>query len=177
MPVRMPVRQPAGPEAGPRGSPASAGRLLPDIIELAAHRAHLGGAALRPPSGVFDGPAAGVRDPYGVLLDALHRVPRVAAAHRPLTRLPAVPHLRLAERAELDNKLKKDIKLAIRQGASPRHVPAFIIAVPDIPRTRSGKITELAVRDIIHQRPVKNIEALANAEALAYFENLPELQT
>ena len=69
------------------------------------------------------------------------------------------------------------IQLAIRQGASPRHVPAFIIAVPDIPRTRSGKITELAVRDIIHHRPVKNTEALANAQALAYFENLPELQT
>lgn len=85
--------------------------------------------------------------------------------------------VRLAERAELNNKLKKDINLAIRQGASPRHVPTFIIAVPDIPRTRSGKITELAVRDIIHQRPVKNVEALANAKALAFFENLPELQT
>ena len=85
--------------------------------------------------------------------------------------------VRLAERAKLDNKLKTDIKAAIRQGASPRHVPTFIIAVPDIPRTRSGKITELAVRDIIHQRPVKNTEALANAEALAYFENLPELQS
>ena len=78
---------------------------------------------------------------------------------------------------KLNNKLKKDIKAAIRQGASPRHVPAFIIAVPDIPRTRSGKITELAVRDIVHQRPVKNTEALANAKALAYFKNIPELQT
>ena len=85
--------------------------------------------------------------------------------------------VRLADGAKLTNKLKKDINLAIRQGASPRHVPAFIIAVPDIPRTRSGKITELAVRDIIHQRPVKNTEALANAEALAFFKNLPELQT
>ena len=85
--------------------------------------------------------------------------------------------IRLADGAKLNNKLKKDINSAIRQGASPRHIPAFIIAVPDIPRTRSGKITELAVRDIIHQRPVKNTEALANAEALAYFKNLPELQT
>jgi acetoacetyl-CoA synthetase len=48
--------------------------------------------------------------------------------------------------------------------------------VPDIPRTRSGKITELTVRDIIHQRPVKNTEALANAESLEFFKNLPELR-
>ena len=61
-------------------------------------------------------------------------------------------------------------------GATPRHVPAAIIAVPDIPRTRSGKITELAVRDIIHGRAIKNTEALANAEALAFFKNLPELR-
>ena len=67
------------------------------------------------------------------------------------------------------------IKAVIRSGATPRHVPARIIAVPDIPRTRSGKITELAVRDIIHGRPVKNTEALANADALAFFDNLPEL--
>ena len=50
-----------------------------------------------------------------------------------------------------------------------------MIAVADIPRTRSGKITELAVRDIIHGRPVKNTEALANADALAYFQDLPQL--
>ena len=85
--------------------------------------------------------------------------------------------VRLADGAKLNSKLKKDINVAIRQGASPRHVPAFIIAVPDIPRTKSGKITELAVRDIIHRRPIKNTEALANADALSYFENLPELQT
>ena len=85
--------------------------------------------------------------------------------------------VRLADGAKLNDKLKKDINLAIRLGASPRHVPAFTIAVPDIPRTRSGKITELAVRDIIHHRSIKNTEALANAEALAYFENIPELQT
>jgi acetoacetyl-CoA synthetase len=54
-------------------------------------------------------------------------------------------------------------------------VPRHIIAVPDIPRTRSGKITELAVRDVIHGREVKNTEALANAEALDHFRNLPQL--
>jgi acetoacetyl-CoA synthetase len=54
-------------------------------------------------------------------------------------------------------------------------VPARIVAVPDIPRTRSGKITELAVRDVVHGRPVKNVEALANPEALAHFKDRPEL--
>jgi acetoacetyl-CoA synthetase len=54
-------------------------------------------------------------------------------------------------------------------------VPAKIIAVPDIPRTRSGKLTELAVRDVIHGRAVQNIEALANPQALEHFRNLAEL--
>ena len=84
--------------------------------------------------------------------------------------------VRLAEGATLDAELTSAIKGSIRAGATPRHVPAFIIAVPDIPRTRSGKITELAVRDILHGRPVKNTEALANAEALAHFADIPELQ-
>ena len=83
--------------------------------------------------------------------------------------------VRLAEGSALDANLVAAIKAVIRSGATPRHVPARIIAVPDIPRTRSGKITELAVRDIIHGRPVKNTEALANADALAFFDNLPEL--
>jgi acetoacetyl-CoA synthetase len=82
----------------------------------------------------------------------------------------------MADSANLDDDLRRAICLAIRAGATPRHVPAAIIAVPDIPRTRSGKITELAVRDVIHGRAIKNTEALANAEALAFFEALPELQ-
>ncbi|MGM0422155.1 MAG: acetoacetate--CoA ligase [Pseudomonadota bacterium] len=76
---------------------------------------------------------------------------------------------------KLTDKLKKEIKSTIRTGASPRHVPAVIIAVEDIPRTKSGKITELAVRDTIHGKPVNNKEALANPEALALYENLEEL--
>jgi len=84
--------------------------------------------------------------------------------------------VRMTDGATLDDRLEADIRAAIRAGATPRHVPARIIAVPDIPRTRSGKITELAVRDIIHGRPVNNTEALANAEALTFFENLPQLQ-
>ena len=77
----------------------------------------------------------------------------------------------------LDEPLRQRIKDQIRKNASPRHVPARIIAVADIPRTRSGKIVELAVRDCLHGRRPKNIEALANPEALALFENLPELGT
>ena len=76
----------------------------------------------------------------------------------------------------LDAALTDQIRTRIRQNCSPRHVPAKVIAVADIPRTKSGKITELAVRDIIHGRPVKNREALANPEALALFEALPALQ-
>jgi acetoacetyl-CoA synthetase len=76
----------------------------------------------------------------------------------------------------LTDDLKDAICKRIRQNCTPRHVPAKLIAVPDIPRTKSGKITELAVRDIIEGRPIKNAEALANADALKFFENLPELQ-
>lgn len=78
--------------------------------------------------------------------------------------------------AELTADLQDRIKKQIRTGASPRHVPAKIIAVPAIPRTRSGKIVELAVRDTIHGRPIKNVEALANPEALDYYKNLNDLQ-
>jgi len=71
--------------------------------------------------------------------------------------------------ADLDETLQKEIRSCIRLGASPRHVPAYIHSVSDIPRTRSGKISELAVRDVLHGRPVKNADALANPEALALF--------
>jgi len=83
--------------------------------------------------------------------------------------------VRLAEGAALDEALEKTIKAQIRSGASPRHVPARIVAVNDIPRTKSGKITELAVRDVVHGREVKNKEALANPEALDLYRDLPQL--
>jgi acetoacetyl-CoA synthetase len=79
---------------------------------------------------------------------------------------------KLREGATLDDALRKRIRTQIRTHASPRHVPALILEVPDIPRTKSGKIVELAVRDIVHGRPVKNREALANPEALDYFRDL-----
>ena len=75
----------------------------------------------------------------------------------------------------LDDILRDRIKRQIRTGASPRHVPARIVQVADIPRTKSGKITELAVRDAVHGREVKNKEALANPEALDLFRHLAEL--
>jgi acetoacetyl-CoA synthetase len=83
--------------------------------------------------------------------------------------------VRLATGVNLDAELEKRIRTKIRTGASPRHVPARIVAVSDIPRTKSGKITELAVRDMVHGRAIKNKEALANPEALELFRNLPEL--
>jgi acetoacetyl-CoA synthetase len=76
---------------------------------------------------------------------------------------------------ELDDKLRDRIKKQIRTGASPRHVPARIVQVADIPRTKSGKITELAVRDVVHGREVKNREALANPEALELYRGSAEL--
>ena len=62
------------------------------------------------------------------------------------------------------------------ENTTPRHVPARIVQVTDIPRTKSGKIVELAVRDVVHGREVKNLEALANPEALEQFKNRPELR-
>ena len=81
----------------------------------------------------------------------------------------------LAHGAELTESLVKRIKTAIREGSSPRHVPALVIAVADIPRTKSGKISELAVRDVVHGRVIKNTDSLANPEALEIFRSLPEL--
>lgn len=84
--------------------------------------------------------------------------------------------VRLREGLELDDPLRDRICRQIRANTTPRHVPAKIIQVSDIPRTVSGKITELAVRDVIHGRAVKNTEALANPSALELFRGLAELQ-
>jgi acetoacetyl-CoA synthetase len=85
--------------------------------------------------------------------------------------------VRLAPGLTLDTDLDKKIKTKIRTGASPRHVPAKVIQVADIPRTKSGKIVELAVREVVHGRPVKNKEALANPEALELYAGLAELKS
>jgi acetoacetyl-CoA synthetase len=83
--------------------------------------------------------------------------------------------VRLRDGVKLTPELEKRIKDQIRKNTTPRHVPAKILQVQDIPRTKSGKIVELAVRDVVHGRPIKNKEALANPEALDLYRNRPEL--
>ena len=82
----------------------------------------------------------------------------------------------LAPGVEFSAELNRLIKQRVRTNASPRHVPAKIISVPEIPRTRSGKIAELAVRDLVHGREVVNTKALANPNCLSRFQDIPELQ-
>ncbi|MCK5530084.1 MAG: acetoacetate--CoA ligase [Halopseudomonas aestusnigri] len=84
--------------------------------------------------------------------------------------------VRLRDGVTLDAALEAEIRQVIRANATPRHVPAKIVAVSDIPRTRSGKIVELAVRNVVHGLPVKNTDALANPEALDLFRDLSDLQ-
>jgi acetoacetyl-CoA synthetase len=83
--------------------------------------------------------------------------------------------VRLRDGLSLDEPLVKKIKETIRANTTPRHVPAVVLQVPDIPRTRSNKIVELAVRSVVHGEPVKNVEVLANPEALQHFKGRPEL--
>jgi acetoacetyl-CoA synthetase len=85
--------------------------------------------------------------------------------------------VRLREGLALDESLQARIRDTIRTNTTPRHVPARIVAVPEIPRTISGKIVELAVRNIVHGLPVTNTDALANPAALEHFRNRPELAT
>ena len=83
--------------------------------------------------------------------------------------------VRLNSNRHLTEELINKIKLKIKSGASPRHVPSKIIAVNDIPRTKSGKIAELAVRDLIHNKQINNQTALANPECLDEYKNINEL--
>ncbi|HEX5078823.1 MAG TPA: acetoacetate--CoA ligase [Geminicoccaceae bacterium] len=85
--------------------------------------------------------------------------------------------VRLSPGATLDEALAQRIRRQIRENCTPRHVPARIVAVADIPRTMNGKIAELAVREQIHGRPIRNVDALANPEALALYRDLPELRS
>ena len=84
--------------------------------------------------------------------------------------------VKLRDGISLDDALHKKIVKQIRENTSPLHIPKKIIAVADIPRTVSGKISELAVRETIHGRPVNNTEALANPESLGFYRGLPELR-
>ena len=85
--------------------------------------------------------------------------------------------VRLRDELTLDDALTNKIKLQIRDNTTPRHVPDKVLQVADIPRTRSGKIVELAVRNVVHNVPIKNREALANPEALELFRDRSELQS
>ena len=85
--------------------------------------------------------------------------------------------VRLRDEATLTEELEDRIRRRIRENATPRHVPARIVQVTEIPRTKSGKIVELAVRDVVHGREIRNREALANPEALEQFRNRPELES
>jgi len=85
--------------------------------------------------------------------------------------------VKLKDGLSLSDELVSRLKRRIRDNTTPRHVPAKVLQVTDIPRTKSGKIVELAVREVVHGRPVKNIEALANPEALAHFRSRAELKT
>ena len=91
--------------------------------------------------------------------------------------LRVVLFVKLAAGAILDDALRERIKAHIRNTTTPRHVPARIVEVGDIPRTKSGKIVELAVRNVVHGQAVKNMEALANPEALQFYRDRPELGT
>jgi acetoacetyl-CoA synthetase len=85
--------------------------------------------------------------------------------------------VKLREGHTLEEHLEERIRHDIRRHASPRHVPARIVQVRDIPRTKNGKVVELAVRSVVHGMPVANTDALANPEALDLFRNLPELSS
>ena len=84
--------------------------------------------------------------------------------------------VKLKEGLQLDDALVSRIKRQVRENTTPRHVPAKVLQVADIPRTKSGKIVELAVREMVHRRAVKNLEALANPEALEHFRDRSELR-
>jgi len=84
--------------------------------------------------------------------------------------------VKLRDGLTLTDELKQRIRDVILENTTRRHVPDVIVSVPDIPKTRSGKIVELAVRSIIHGEEIKNKDAIANPEALIFFENISELK-
>lgn len=121
----------------------------------------------------------GVRIGTAEIYRQVEKVPQVveslAIGQRWQEDVRVVLFVRLDDGVVLDNALEQQIRQVIRANTTPRHVPAKILAVTDIPRTISGKIVELAVRNVVHGEPVKNTDALANPEALAQFRDRPEL--
>ncbi|MFT0477073.1 acetoacetate--CoA ligase [Pseudomonas antarctica] len=121
----------------------------------------------------------GVRIGTAEIYRQVEKVPQVleslAIGQRWQADVRVVLFVRLHDGIELDEALAQQIRQVIRANTTPRHVPAKILAVTDIPRTLSGKIVELAVRNVVHGEPVKNTDALANPQALAQFRDRPEL--
>jgi acetoacetyl-CoA synthetase len=146
-----------------------------DYAEITAH----GGILIHGRSDAVLNPG-GVRIGTAEIYRQLDRVPEVAEAlaigQEWAGDVRVILFVRLQEGVALDDALVARIRRTIREGASPRHVPSKVIAVRDIPRTLSGKTVELAVREVVHGRVVRNREAIANPEALDAFANLPELQ-
>jgi acetoacetyl-CoA synthetase len=147
---------------------------------------HADWAELRPEGGlVIYGRSDAVLNPGGVRIGTaeIYRVVEkfaevlesivVGQEWRGDVRVVLFVHLRNG--LELTDELRRRIQAAVRDEETPRHVPARIVQVAAIPRTISGKIVELAVREVIHGRPVKNRDALANPAALDLFKDLPEL--
>ncbi|MCF5053346.1 acetoacetate--CoA ligase [Pseudomonas syringae] len=146
-----------------------------------------GDYAEQPPNGswLIHGRSDAVLNPGGVRIGTaeiyrqVEKVPQVveslAIGQRWQEDVRVVLFVRLDDGVVLDDALEQQIRQVIRANTTPRHVPAKILAVTDIPRTISGKIVELAVRNVVHGEPVKNTDALANPEALAQFRDRPEL--
>ncbi|WP_448506857.1 acetoacetate--CoA ligase [Immundisolibacter sp.] len=142
-----------------------------DYVELTAR----GGMIVHGRSDAVLNPG-GVRIGTAELYREVERCPdvleAVAVGHEIDGDVEVVLFVRLAEGQTLDDALRQRLRAAIRANVSPRHVPAHILQVADIPRTISGKIAELAVREAIHGRPVKNLDALANPQAIGQFQGL-----
>ncbi|GGO85238.1 acetoacetyl-CoA synthetase [Marinobacterium nitratireducens] len=148
--------------------------------------AHGDYAELMPGGGVvIHGRSDAVLNPGGVRIgtaEIYRQVEKVEAVEEAVTigqswddDVRVVLFVRLREGTTLDEALEQEIRQTIRRNTTPRHVPAKIIQVADIPRTRTGKIVELAVRNVVEGKPVKNREALANPEALELYRDLPQL--
>ncbi len=164
------------------------GRYRRAYFERFPGRWHHGDYAIHTPRGGFVilGRSDAVLNPGGVRIGTaeiyrqVEKVPEVleslAIGQRSGGDERVVLFVRLAPGRTLDQTLERRIRQVIRTNATPRHVPSRIVAVPDLPRTLSGKLVEIAVRNVVQGQPVENRDALANPESLAYFENLPELR-
>ena len=145
-----------------------------DFVEITAH----GGM-------IIYGRSDATLNPGGVRIGTAEIYRQVEAIHEVVESLVigqdfdhdvrVVLFVKLRDSATLDQDLIDRIKKQIKDNTTPRHIPAKVLQVADIPRTKSGKIVELAVRNVVHGRPVKNLEALANPEALEFFRNRTEL--